>query len=161
MTFTADVRKTFTLVEQYLKKSIKYSSWDASCVRDAFVSLAVIHLLLKNEKKCQIYSKQAHYAIKRVACKGEQDILQSLVPSLSMIKWKYPNMEKDISFTCDQCDRKKSGNETLKKCPCKNGYYCSDECQSQHWPIHKDVCFMRKSKKLEFDCPLLPQRRFN
>ena len=110
---------------------------------------------MKNDKQCHIYCKQAYYAMNRVANKHKLEISPNFNSCISMLKWKFPDMA--LTFTCDNCNKRTSG--TLKKCPCKNGYYCCDECQRKHWPVHKDVCPTkkpRKDTKLEFDLAFLP-----
>jgi hypothetical protein len=38
---------------------------------------------------------------------------------------------------CDGCSNEV---EILKDCPCRKARYCSEECQRDHWPTHKQVC---------------------
>ena len=43
--------------------------------------------------------------------------------------------------TCDYCDAKQKGATKLKKCAkCRVAQYCSKECQTKHWKLHKKHC---------------------
>ena len=37
----------------------------------------------------------------------------------------------------------------LKKCPCKQAFYCNAECQTAHWKAHKKTCPIQLKKKAE------------
>ncbi len=53
------------------------------------------------------------------------------------------NIDKQIR-KCDNCQQIKK----IKTCAwCKKAYYCSKECQVQHWKVHKKLC--KKKKKEE------------
>merc|ERR1712008_392179 len=42
---------------------------------------------------------------------------------------------------CGSCSNVETGTASLQKCSrCGVVRYCSQECQSQHWPFHKKVC---------------------
>lgn len=40
--------------------------------------------------------------------------------------------------TCTNCGKQ---SKSLKQCSrCKTSYYCNTDCQTQHWPVHKQFC---------------------
>ncbi|KAJ7278374.1 hypothetical protein C8J57DRAFT_1306766 [Mycena rebaudengoi] len=48
-----------------------------------------------------------------------------------------------VAIGCTNCLRTRSGDPTLKllRCAkCKDVAYCSKECQSEHWPTHRECC---------------------
>lgn len=44
---------------------------------------------------------------------------------------------------CEEYER----DAPFKKCPCKEAYYCSKDCQVAHWMTHKHVCADRAKRK--------------
>ena len=148
---TSEVKSYFAMAERCLQKCIKSCPVDAVFIEGSFLMLAVMHLLLKNTELCQNYSKQAYYAMKRNPGASKRIAEDAAFrSSLSIMKWKHPDM--GLTFNCDHCNTKKwPANETgMKKCQCQYGFYCSDECQREHRPIHKDVCLMKQPKRMEF-----------
>ncbi|THV07107.1 hypothetical protein K435DRAFT_848446 [Dendrothele bispora CBS 962.96] len=48
-------------------------------------------------------------------------------------------------LSCSQCGKAQE-KESFSRCSkCHSTYYCSRECQVEHWPIHKSVCRARAS----------------
>jgi hypothetical protein len=48
--------------------------------------------------------------------------------------------DRGIQF-CRKCDEVDDASERFKQCSrCKVAYYCSRECQKEHWKIHKKEC---------------------
>jgi hypothetical protein len=55
---------------------------------------------------------------------------------------------ENINMMCANCKGVVLKHDTLKMCPkCKLVYYCSEECQRNHMPIHKDFCQQNGSQK--------------
>lgn len=51
---------------------------------------------------------------------------------------------QNINLQCASCG--KTENKTLKKCSrCSEVFYCSKECQTKEWPMHKKICHQAKS----------------
>ncbi|XP_048738253.1 uncharacterized protein LOC125652855 isoform X2 [Ostrea edulis] len=47
-------------------------------------------------------------------------------------------VDERVAFECRTCNKRK---KTMKRCTrCRLVYYCSRECQTTDWPIHKTVC---------------------
>lgn len=48
---------------------------------------------------------------------------------------------KNMNKFCNGCDKRESGSSKFKTCTgCKCSYYCSSQCQKEHWPKHKKEC---------------------
>ena len=47
---------------------------------------------------------------------------------------------------CAKCLKSRFGNNQMKRCPCQQVYYCSEECQGKDWKVHKVVCTKRKGQ---------------
>ena len=41
---------------------------------------------------------------------------------------------------CDGCRRRRRGREKRVCCRCQSARYCSEECQRNHWLIHRPEC---------------------
>ncbi len=53
----------------------------------------------------------------------------------------YDNPIPIIEMCCRYCHKKEEKNNKFKKCGrCKLSYYCSKECQYNHWSTHKQYC---------------------
>ncbi|KAF8175858.1 hypothetical protein BJ912DRAFT_1147013 [Pholiota molesta] len=49
--------------------------------------------------------------------------------------------KKDVIRGCTNCGKPGKNDNPVKKCAgCGLTYYCSQECQKEHWPIHKPNC---------------------
>lgn len=48
---------------------------------------------------------------------------------------------REYILRCAWCDTQSTPKQKLSCCSlCKNTYYCSKECQTAHWKMHKKVC---------------------
>ena len=73
---------------------------------------------------------------------------------IGMLGSMFGSMENIIADTCRQegvcgsCRKQavKVGHALLKCKRCKNQFYCSQECQKQHWKKHKKVCVPHTKK---------------
>jgi len=45
---------------------------------------------------------------------------------------------------CNLCGKSGTLTRDLKRCPCKNAFYCNKKCQQSDWKKHKLVCSKRK-----------------
>lgn len=44
-------------------------------------------------------------------------------------------------LTCGCCNKRETASSRLWRCKkCDTQYYCSKECQTKHWTVHKHVC---------------------
>jgi hypothetical protein len=57
-------------------------------------------------------------------------------PSSTSSDGEKSRIEEVKELVCAQCNK-----EASKKCgKCKKVWYCSRECQTSHWKLHKSVC---------------------
>jgi hypothetical protein len=47
---------------------------------------------------------------------------------------------------CAKCLKSRFGNSQMRRCPCHQVYYCSEECQGKDWKVHKVMCTKRKGQ---------------
>ncbi|KAK4702834.1 hypothetical protein P7C70_g3382, partial [Phenoliferia sp. Uapishka_3] len=59
----------------------------------------------------------------------------------------FANQYGDICASCSKQLGKGTGRKLLKCSQCLHSHYCSQECQLEHWPLHKALC--RRWQKLD------------
>lgn len=66
------------------------------------------------------------------------------------------NMDVIVNAYCSSC---KSTGSTKLCSKCKSVYYCSDECQKNHWDDHKKLCTY--TEKLETQYTIFTQKEYS
>jgi TPR repeat protein len=69
--------------------------------------------------------------------------------------------EKEFCAKCIFCEKRPKVGEHLSRCTrCKGSFYCSRECQEQHWRVagHKDDCYHERKMKRERAAELAKQK---
>jgi len=50
-------------------------------------------------------------------------------------------MSEESARVCELCEKQGSTSNALSRCSrCRAVYYCSQSCQTAHWPAHKKTC---------------------
>jgi len=72
---------------------------------------------------------------------SELDIPPEIIELMNKIFKKKEDIKaKDMRFRCELCKK-----PTLQKCSgCYNSYYCCEEHQTLHWPVHKVSCIKKR-----------------
>ena len=93
---------------------------------------------------------QVRREVDRHVAEGNLEDLEDLEERLERVTIGRFAEEEDpgrkIKPLCLKCGAKspKDGGPKLLKCACKAVYYCSKDCQTEHWPNHKKQCKMAR-----------------
>ncbi|KAL7543360.1 hypothetical protein ACHAXR_012687 [Thalassiosira sp. AJA248-18] len=132
------------------KKSIKtkfrkkHKAFDAVIHATTAPTIEEYHKRLFNCQGGQLFS----FAIMNDEAEAHAGILkqQKMISKSSARKYRAEEQETQFGWYCSGCNAF-SVDKNIKQCPCKTVFYCSKDCQTKHWLIHKRACTNRKKKK--------------
>lgn len=93
-------------------------------------------------------------------CRGGLLLTQVDTPVIPELKWmtgkqvrdeqrKYACEQKTIKCACCCETFPRTKGRPCKCDRCESTYYCSNECQVNHWKLHKRLCFTANAKKAD------------